>query len=208
MHSASPAVTERAYSEAWPHVTSSPEIINSESIMSPASQMVHCVEVEMGDSDVTIGVSMIVGNGAAVDGANVVDGAFVSSPFAVELMMVGAADGAIDVVGVSLVGAPLDGAPVAGAVVGVVAASLERDALRLSETSISKNFKARTSLKDCPSRAAGPFFSLLYTLTLRRRFVSEMAADDDEAAWLVARVEKAMAALISFIVRLSKIIDK
>ena len=187
-------------------MTSSPEIINSESIISPVSQMVHCVEVEVGDCVVIIGVSMTVEYGAAVDGANVEDGTFDSSPFA--SIPDGAADGAIDVVGVSLVGAPLDGAPVAGAVVGVVAASLERDALRLSETSISKNCKARTSLKDCPSRAAGPFFSLLYTLTLRRRFVSEMAADDDEAAWLVARVEKAMAALISFIVRLSKIIDK
>lgn len=196
-------------------MTSSPEIINSESIISPVSQMVHCVEVEMGDSVVSIGVSMIVGYGAAVDGANVEDGTFDSSPFA--SIPDGAADGAIDVVGVSLVGAPLsdgapvDGAPVDGAVVGV---SLGRDGMRLGprdplrsiETSISKNCKARTSLKDCPSRSAGPFFSLLYTLTLRRRFVSEMAADDDDvAAWLVARVEKAMAALSSFIVRLSKI---
>jgi len=196
-------------------VTSSPEIINSESIISPVSQMVHCVEVEMGDSVVSIGVSMIVGYGAAVDGANVEDGTFDSSPFA--SIPDGAADGAIDVVGVSLVGAPLsdgapvDGAPVDGAVVGVSLGRERlgpRDPLRSIETSISKNCKARTSLKDCPSRSAGPFFSLLYTLTLRRRFVSEMAADDDEAAWLVARVEKAMAALISFIVRLSKISDK
>ena len=157
-------------------------------------------EVDGGD-DTTIGVSMTVANGAAVDGADDT-GATVTPPFAPVTMVVGASDVGAALDGASDVGEALDGAAVViKATDGAsVVSGREKSTLRLNETPTSRNCNTRASLKDCPSRAAAPFFSLLYTWIFRRRFVSDTADVDDDAAWLDARVEMAMAALINFIV--------
>lgn len=119
---------------------------------------------EDGGDDTTIGVSITVANGAAVDGA------IVSTPFADETIIDGAADGARDVGvpldGASDVGVALDGASVVRVALdgaSVVSGGREKSTLRLSDNEISRNCNTRTSLKECPSRTADPFFPLLYT---------------------------------------------
>ncbi len=203
-----------AYSRTWPHVTSDPVMTKSELTPYP-SQKVHVVEDEDaagaevegadesgdaedgGDVNITIGVSMTVANGAAVDGDDET-GAIVAPPFATDVIIDGAADGA-SVVGVSDEMTELDGATVVTmALDGAVVSGREKSTLRLNETFTSRNCNARPLLKGCPPRKAESIFSLLYTWIFRRRLVSDMASDDVDAAWLDARVEMAMA-LISFI---------
>ena len=160
-------------------------------------------DADDGGDDTTIGVSMTVANGAAVDGADD-DGAIITPPFAPDAIIDGAADGA-SVEGVSDVMIEFDGASVVRvALDGAIVSGREKSTLRLrlNETSTSRNCNRRPSLKGCPPRKEESFFSLLYTWMFRRRLDSDMAADNDDvdAAWLDARVEMVMAALISFIV--------